>query len=64
MIFIIVATLRHDLCFTICKSCPNPVGPLQNKDAVMEEKLISLAIAMLGALVIMTGLVNYVDGWF
>ena len=30
----------------------------------MEEKLIPLAIAMIGALVIMTGLVNYVDGWF
>jgi len=30
----------------------------------MEEKLISLATAMIGALVIMTGLVNYVDGWF
>ena len=64
MMFIIIATLRHDLCFNICKSCPNPVEPLQNRDAVMEEKLISLAIAMIGALVIMTGLVNYVDGWF
>ena len=37
-----------------------PEQPWQGRDVDMEEKLISLAIALLCALVIMTGFISYV----